>query len=234
MFCTDKKLYNRGSKVWPPRYEGKAEITIPMVQLKYNGNWNPEPLALQRFARLMGEEHNVKIELGEPIEIADLPNSNARIATLTGTGALTLDSQAREAIKAFVAQGGTLFMDAAGGSQEFDKAAIKLLEQIYGRLCLRGVSLQSDLYRLPGKEIERVRWRRKLAIRFRKDRRPRLQAVTVDGRRGVIYSREDVSSGLVGYDNYDVAGYDPEDCFRLMRNIVLTATSAQVAKNASE
>ncbi len=41
--------------------------------------------------------------------------------------------------------------------------------------------------------------------------------------RRVVFSREDITAGLVGYPSWTVDGYQPETAFTILRNIVLLA-----------
>ena len=48
--------------------------------------------------------------------------------------------------------------------------------------------------------------------------------MTFNGRLGVIFSREDLSTGLVGHAVDGVIGYDPVTATVLMRNVILYGT----------
>ena len=45
----------------------------------------------------------------------------------------------------------------------------------------------------------------------------------VDGRPGVLFSREDITGALVGCASATCDGYEPDSAFRIMRNIVRMA-----------
>ena len=46
---------------------------------------------------------------------------------------------------------------------------------------------------------------------------------TAAGRLGVVYSREDLTGGLVGYASYACDGYAPQTAYEIMRNVMLIA-----------
>ena len=52
---------------------------------------------------------------------------------------------------------------------------------------------------------------------------PRLAAVEVGGRPAVFFSREDLSTGLVGVPVDGVIGYDPDTATALVRNVLVYA-----------
>ena len=144
---------------------------------------------------------------------------------------MKLDQSEQDAIKGFVAGGGTVLFDAAGGDERFSQAAWNDIENIYGGGSLHKVALTSPLYNadIPDGKIETVRYRTKTAKRNSGKKTPNLDAVMSHDLPMVIYSREDISNaGLVGYQGLSVDGYDPGvdvegSAYRIMQNIVLYA-----------
>ena len=55
-------------------------------------------------------------------------------------------------------------------------------------------------------------------------RAPRLRGIEINGRLAVIYSREDLSAGLVGQAVDGIIGYDPATATALMARILLHVT----------
>jgi hypothetical protein len=113
-------------------------------------------------------------------------------------------------------------IDAAGGSNEFDRSAKRLLRTMFGPTALKPLPAGSPSYSLDGYGITKVKYRGVTGARL-SGARPNLRAVLIDGRPAVIYSREDITGALVGYPSYTCDGYSPESAFELMRNIVLAA-----------
>lgn len=60
--------------------------------------------------------------------------------------------------------------------------------------------------------------------------RPRLRALSHNGRLAVIFSADDITAGLVGYPRWPLRSYEPDSAFALMRNAVLFACGKTVAK----
>ena len=223
MYVTDRgQLRNRGVSHWPASVPAPPGEPIRIARVKYDGAWDPEPLAYERFRILMARDAKINVR-AEEVEIGRLGGSGATIATMTGTERLTLSESARQSLKKYVESGGTLVIDAAGGSREFHESALTVLRDLFGGTSVRGLTGSAPLLRLAGNAIERVAYRRRARIERGLSSTPNLRGVLVNGRAAVIYSPEDITGGLVGNPSYTCVGYAPESCYELMRNAVLLA-----------
>src|SRR5690606_26603065 len=91
--------------------------TIDLVRIEHDANSDPEPGGWVRLGNVLHNQRCIglttrRVKLGEPIE-------GTKVAHLTGTEPLALDTAAKEALSTFVRSGGTLIIDAAGGSSAF-------------------------------------------------------------------------------------------------------------------
>jgi len=231
MYVTDKgALRHRGTSLWPAeRRDFTPSRTIKLARLKHAGNYDPEPLAYERFRLLMARDTQTRLEVLGPMEIGALASSGAKIAALTGVGRLQLTAGQQDALKEWVAAGGTLIVDAAGGSKDFAESAEALLRKMYGPDAIRRLARTSPIFQPPAfKElsIDRVRYRRRARQRLGGLRAPNLRAVLIGDRPAIIFSREDLTAGLVGYPAYTCDGYEPNSAYQIMRNLVLYASGA--------
>jgi len=236
MYVTDKgtAVRRRGTALWPPRPAVQPAKTLALARLKYKGNYDPEPLAYERFSRLMARHAKTGVKVLAPMPIDELAASGAKLAVLTGTEKFTLSAEETKAIKAFITGGGTLFIDAAGGEKAmantgFVKSVQTLLGAALNDAPLRRLAVGSPLYMMPKMEIKTVKWRRSTRVTMVGKSEPMLRTVIVKGRPGVIFSRLDITAGLLGTPAAGIYGYHPGDvkdpgtAFRLMRNIILYA-----------
>ena len=239
----EKSLAARGTRGWPKevKFQPTREVKVARLQYANNegkpGNFNPEPLAWQRFSRLMASQTNTKVDAADPMPIAQLAGSGAKVAVIAGTDRIALSAEEVKALQQFVAGGGLLLLEAAGGAwpnggaKSFEEAAEVLASQIAAglpddlvpRRRLRRLTINSPLFQQPGAEILKVRFRRFSRVDVGvKETLPRLKALLdTKGNPLIILSAEDLTAGLVGYECYEVHGYVPESAFELMRNIVL-------------
>ena len=222
------ELRARGVSHWPEAYNGPTRQTVRLARLRHGGNCDPEPGAYERFARLMARRQKVRVEVLGPMEIDDLAAAKAPLATLTGTGTLTLSEQQIGRLKAWLDSGGTLLIDAAGGDEEFASSAEALLEKTFGRRALRRLAGTAEVYTVEGFEMPTVGYRRRLRETLGASAPPRLKAVFLGDRPAVYFSADDITCGLVGYPSYTVQGYSPNTCFALVRNLAVLAAGTDL------
>jgi hypothetical protein len=213
----------RGTTLWPQRHDGRTARTVRLVRLRHEGNCDPEPLAYERFCRLMARRTQTKVEVAGPMPIAELPRSGARLAAMTGTGPFALNDAEKKALKSWLEAGGTLVIDAAGGAKPFRESAEALLEELFGPRSLRQLAITAPLFQVKGLEIRRATYRQRTSELLGNSTEPRLRVVMMGDRPAVYFSREDITCGLVGYPSYTVYGYGPETAYELMRNLLFQA-----------
>jgi len=224
LFATERSLpRSRRPRAWPIAQKFDPAATIRVARIKYQGNWNPEPLAWRRLAVLMGNRHKIRLEVSPPVAIADLDPSKWPIAAMTGTGALTLTPKETTALKNYLAAGGTLVIDAAGGSREFAKAVEQHILPLVAGGSVGPIAPEHAIYRGPEK-IGRVRYRIALAAALgRQGGKTRLQGVDRGGRLAIVFSRDDLTAGVLGAGCYGLRGYAPPTAVALMTNILCHA-----------
>lgn len=226
LYVTDRgSLRARGTALWPADAPAPGGDSIKIARLKHSGAYDPEPMAYTRFARMMALD-DVNVEVVGPIEMKALEGSGARIASLTGVGKVVFSQDEQDAIEKFVATGGTLIIDAAGGSKEFAQSAEAMVNKIYGAGNLQRLTADAAIFKVPGVDPNAVRFRRITKVRVGSDKSCRLMAVTLNKRPAVYFSREDITAGLVGYPSLTADGYAPLTAYALLKGIVCSAAPA--------
>jgi hypothetical protein len=155
-----------------------------------------------------------------------------KIAHLTGTGKLTLGPAQQSAIKQFVQAGGTLIIDAAGGDVEFATSAGQALGAMFPGSKLAQLPATSPIYNQVGAKIVKAGWRRYALERISERKHPHLEGIAIGGREAVLFSREDLSGGLVGQPVDGILGYSPDTAMDLMAGMLLYAEHPQVVAAA--
>jgi hypothetical protein len=199
---------------------------VTIVRASYQGNWNPEPLALEVFAE-------VAVDLDVSVSdhpLAGLAAVEVRPDLVIVSGIeghpFTTDEQA--AIKNYVEAGGVILFETPGGRHDFTREAEAMAESLFGSKAQRlldtriitgdgldGATRLSTIgYRPYAQEVFAV-----------PETTPRLRGLIVDGRPRVLFSRQDISQALLDQPCWGVAGYSPEAARDLMRNILRHATA---------
>ena len=204
--------------------------TVRMARLQYEGNWDPEPAGWTRLATILHNTADITlktavIKLGEN-KLGTGHGIGIRLAHLTGTTRLTLSPNRQKEIHDFVTGGGTLIVDAAGGSADFADSAEQQLITIFGpdaeKQLKSPLPASAPLYRIPGGEIDRFGFRQYARTMLGSMEGPQLAAISINGRPAVFFSRLDLSAGLVGQQVDGIIGYTPATATAIVRNLVAT------------
>ncbi|MDY6913074.1 MAG: DUF4159 domain-containing protein [Planctomycetota bacterium] len=225
LHATDKgQLRPRGTNPWPEARAFTPVATIRLARLKHAGNCLPEPLAFQRLAILMGNRHHIRLEVSEPMNIVELDAEKFPVAAMTGTETFRLSEAETISLQRFLASGGTLVVDAAGGSKAFIDAVEAQLPPLVpnGRSGL--VASEHVIYRSP-ERIDKIKYRRAYSLAAGTGHDPRMRGVLLGGRFAILYSGEDITTGLLGRPVYRLRGYSPETAVKLMTNILCYAAN---------
>ncbi len=212
--------------VQPPT-EGPSR-TINLARIQYSGNWDPEPGAWPRLAKLAAATFKTRVDISNtPLEKLDF--TKTPVAHLTGIAAITLDEDARKALAKFVEDGGTLLIDSTGGNKTFADSVKAALAQIFPNQPLEAIPPDHPLYsgETPDTtKIETVVWRKYTRVRDNKvpEDKPNLFAIKKGDRLAVIFSPDDLTSGLLGTNTWGIAGYAPKSAQSLTRNLLLYTT----------
>lgn len=221
------RLRSRGTSMWPEPPKRSPRLTVRVAKLKHNANCDPEPLAWEKFSRVLGQEEGIQIDIAGPMEIADLADSQANLAVMTGTGELRLTEAQKAGIKGWLDSGGTLLVDAAGGDEAFVESAEAALLDICGQRTVKRLASTADLYQIKGYEINQA------SYRHQAPGPPRLRTVLYKDRMAVYFSREDLTAGLLGVRCHTVKGYAPATASAIVRNVLIQSSGQTVAKAAS-
>jgi hypothetical protein len=202
---------------------------IKLARLDYADGFDPEPGGWRRMTAILHNRYNVDLSVSA-VKLGDgsLLSGGYTIAHLTGTSALALSAAAEQEIQHFVQGGGTLIVDAAGGSAAFALSAQQELKILFpdqaGQLD-QPLPLESPIYSsgkpiLHGRDIQ---FRPFALAALGNLKQPRLEGIEIGGRTCVYFSPQDLSVGLVGQQVDGIIGYTPELATTLMEKMILSA-----------
>lgn len=220
LFATARgEVRPRGERTWPKAEAFTPAATFGLARLKYVGNYDPEPLAFERLATLMGKRHRLHLAVSEPMAIADLDAGLWPVASLLGTDALTLTGAEKAAIQRYVAAGGTLIVEAAGASKEFAASVRKEIFPLVGGGRDRPVA--TTVLCAGPEKIAKVRYRPAYeAVLGDARHEPQIRGLLEGERFAVLFSEQDLTAGVVGYPRYKLDGYSLRTAEALMINMI--------------
>ena len=205
--------------------------SIPLARIRYSDNphvWDPEPLAFERFRRLLAARERIDCRV-QTVTPDKLAASGAKIAHLAGVDASAVKA-CWDAVDAWLQGGGTLIIDQAGGPRTrrgnaFDDEFREFIEKRYGDDALNPF-LSTDE---PAKSLGQVPHRHVKGLR-RTNMAPRLEVVRISGRPAIIYTRLDLTCGLLGAPNPLACGADDEGAYRILSRLLVWLTDEVAPK----
>ncbi len=214
-----------------PNGAGAADGFATIIHASHRGNWNPEPQALAVFGAVVAESGAGGA--GGAVEIADHPLSaidvlkrSPTLVVVNGIDAHDFTGPERKAIGAYVEAGGVILFETPGGRGDFTRSAEAVCTEIFGqpvRSLLRNRIITAEGL-AGGVRLSRLDYRPfAFEVFSARETRPRLRAIFVNGQPRVLFSREDISHGLLDQPVWGVAGYSPESARNLLGNILLHA-----------
>jgi len=215
-----ERLASRQWPLWETHAaESAAGKTIKVARLKHAGNFDPEPAGWARLNKIARATAKFGVEATQ----VDIGNDliDYKIAHLTSVGKAGLTPEQTKALADFVKAGGLLIIDAAGGDSEFAGEIEGVLKTAFAAQNLKQLTPDAAIYKAASLGADSIRYRLATTKRIGASRTPRLQAIEIDGRVGVIYSREDLSAGLTGSTAASIDGYEPESAVKLMLGILI-------------
>jgi hypothetical protein len=219
-------LRYRGERFYlPDQPEKKPAKAVVVLRVQYPGSWDPEPGGWRRMNNWMIETKSISLTL-QTAELGKGQLGHAPIAFLTGSRQYAFNAAQEDELKKFINAGGTMVIDSAGGNSPFATSIETALNEMYPKDRLAVLPPSHPLFTAGGGPADEILYRtfaRQAGVG--QDDAPRLQGITLNGRLAVIYSREDLSEGLVGQPIDGINGYSPTTATNLMSRILIYASA---------
>ncbi len=228
LYATGKGyLANRLKSLYIGGGSGPAQRSVGFAQIHYAGNWNPEPGAWPRMAKLAASQFQTSLSISN-VAIAKLDARSTPLAHLTGTGGFTLSTSQIAALRKYIAAGGMIVADSGGGHQKFTDAFDRLVAKILPHADFVDLPANASIIRgsMPGGvNVSQVKYRKFYVDSHRRRTTPDLQGVKIHGRWVIVFSPWDITSGLLGTKTWGIDGYSPDSAQALARNIICYAAA---------
>ena len=217
------KLAVRDVRNFRPEIAKRGALQV--AKLIHAGDWNLAPLAMPNLMTTLRDKLRFDVVLSQRDMLATDPNLlNFPLVYVHGRTAFKLDEKERVALRQHLdVGGGTLFADAACGSEPFDTAFRKEVAALFPNNKLVRIPTDDDLYNknVGGYDLKDVHYSK--AAGGRVDF-PDLEGVKINGHWAVIYSKYDIGCALERHSGLECKGYSLESASRIATNIVLYST----------
>ena len=200
---------------------------VSVAQVEYPGNWDPEPGAWKRLAKIMRRDAVADLDL-QQTKTADLDATKTPVAHLTGTSAFTVPEDDVKKLRAYLDAGGTLVIDCCGGRDEFNSSAAALIKSLYPGTAAAPVDdavLAGDY--TGGTKVDDVMYRKAALLKRGGGHKANILGVKQGNRYTILYAPEDITSGLLGTNTAGIVGYMPDSALAIARDLVMFAASAK-------
>jgi hypothetical protein len=218
---------NRLDTPYLPEPPSVATPAVSVARLRYPGAWDPEPYAWTHFARYFQWTTSIPVA-ATTVDLAALQPGQTPVAVLTGTTAITFSDADVAAVRAYVTAGGTLLVDACGGSPAFAASAESLLAQAFPTTPLAPLSDDDPLIRGGPPGIDdlthpTVRSYTTEKLNLPVGGKPPALGGLVAGAGHVVYTPLDLTTGLLDTNSWGILGYTPTYAQAAVKNVLLTA-----------
>jgi hypothetical protein len=202
---------------------------LQIAQIKHDGAWNAAPRALRNLLVSLNETVGLSSTKLQDLTLADRNIFRYPVLYMHGRNKFSTTADDRQQLKTYLDRGGVLLADSCCGAKAFDKGFREFISQVYPDKKLERVPATHELFSDKiGRDIRMLRRRTaegnenagggNFTIRTAE---PIIEAIEVDGRLAVIYSKYDISCALERQNAGSCEGYLPEDAVKLGTNIVL-------------
>ena len=215
-----------------PTATNATTAAVPVARLRYPGLWDPEPYAWHRFANYFQWTTHVPVTT-TTVDLPALRPGQTPVAVLTGTTRVTFTDADATAVRNYVTAGGTLLVDACGGSPAFAASAEALLGHAFVGVPLAPLPDADPLVHGTGPNLDDLT---RPAVRpFAAEQLPvpagspgpPLRGLTA-GTGRVVYSRLDLTTALLDTQPWGLLGYTPTYAQAAVKNVLLTAANPPV------
>jgi hypothetical protein len=208
-----------------------AAVEVPrgavrIARLEHTGDYQADPHAMVTLAAMLRRDADVDVVSREKaVAPTDESLYEYPVLYMTGHYGFEYSDKQVEALKKYLSRGGVLVADACCGKEAFDESFRKLVVRLFGEKSLKPLAKDHPvLTGRVGKKLGQLQYRPLLAEELKAKRGPAvLEAVVLDGRTAIFYSKYDFGCALEGDGSYACRGYGDEDGKTLAFNIFLYA-----------
>lgn len=211
-----------------PRYEAQTRFgdVFRFALSRYAGSWNVNPALQNSLLRGLNRNTGIDVDYAPHfIALDDETLFEYPLLLMTGHYSFELNRAERDNLKTYLQRGGVLFASAAAGLSPFDMAFRREIDKLFPGNSLLSLPPTHRIFTGGWNPIHRIEY---TETALRDDPtldRPMFEALFLDGRIAVLYTRYDLFSGVNRESNAYAKGVAPEDALRLAIAVITYAMS---------
>jgi hypothetical protein len=217
-FFSHQKVYHQATDA--------TRDQLVLGQIVHNGDWDPLPHGLPNLLKTMDTSTTLNVQFKRvPVDPDETDVFAFPVLFMTGQRDFKFSKTARKKLRGYLDNGGTLIVDDAVGSSQFDEAFRREIALMYPDRKLVPLPADHPLFTFVN-DVKTVR----LAPLAASEAgggvdHPRLEAIEVDGTLPVIYSPLSMAAGWEQLPRAYNKGYADEDAIRLGVNLLMYVVS---------
>ncbi|MDX2038743.1 MAG: DUF4159 domain-containing protein [Isosphaeraceae bacterium] len=197
---------------------------LRIAKLRHAGAWNVAPMAVPNLTTTLRDKLQFDVVINHREIRAEDPNLvHYPLVYFHGRAGFVFSEEEVRALRRHLDPGGgTLLIDAACGSESFDRDVRKLAAALFPDRSLTPIPGDDALLsRATGFDLSDCRTTRAAGGTTGS---PKLEGIEIAGRWALIYSPLDIGCALENHQSLDCRGFVPESALRIATNVVIYST----------
>ncbi|GAB6166341.1 hypothetical protein JCM19992_23410 [Thermostilla marina] len=206
-------------------YEADAPSRDDFVfaQIIHDGDWDPDPSAVHNLLKHARDNSTLEVKFKrQNVKLTDPGVVTYPILYMTGHRDFVWNDEEVALLQRYLKAGGILFADACCGRLTFDLAFRRELSKVFPNQRLERLALDHPLFHCHY-DIDTVAYTPRVREDFGDLDAPEIEAISIDGKLAVVYSRFDLGNGWEQFPHAYSYGLKEEDALKLGTNMLVYA-----------
>ena len=193
------------------------------AQLMHEGDWDPDPSAVHNLLKFARDNSTLEVKFRrEDVGLKDPRTATYPLLYMTGHREFTWDQDDVARLQRYLKAGGILLADACCGRMSFDMAFRREIAKVFPDHRLERLAADHPLLRCHY-EIDRVDYTPRVREDFGPFDTPEIEAISIDGKVAVVYSKFDLGNGWEQFPHAYSHGLRDESALKVGTNVIVYA-----------